>query len=89
MLSSSYIPCLTAALLMTACLPFLSATTNAQSTAAIKGEVSDQNNAVIPEGEIIVRSETIGFDRTVTADTASAQADVAHSTLKGKVTDQF
>jgi carboxypeptidase family protein len=67
-LSPSYIPSLTAALLMTACLPFLSATTNAQSTARIQGEVSDQNGAVISEASIIVANKAIGIDRTVTTD---------------------
>lgn len=53
---------------MAACLPLLSVTTNAQSTAAIQGEVTDQNGAVISKANIIVRGKTIGIDRMVPTD---------------------
>ena len=68
LLSHSSIPCFAAALLMAAWLPLLSATTAAQSTTAIQGEVTDQNGAVISEANIIVVGKAIGIDRTVTTD---------------------
>jgi len=62
-----YNPLLTVALLIAAC-PLLSATTNAQSTAAIQGEVTDQNGALISGSTITVRGKAMGIDRTVITD---------------------
>src|SRR6185503_7735043 len=55
-------------LLIAACPPLLSATINIQSTAAIQGEVSDQNGALIAGANIIVRGKAMGIDRTVVTD---------------------
>ena len=68
MLSPSCIPCLTAAFLKGACLLALCIPTNAQSNASIQGQVTDQSGAVISEANVIVRSESISIDRTVTTD---------------------
>jgi hypothetical protein len=63
-----YIPFLTVALLIAARPPLLSATTNAQSTAAIQGEVTDQNGALIAGASIAVHGKAMGVDRTVITD---------------------
>ena len=66
--SPSRIFCLTKASLTAASLLLLSITTSAQSSSAIKGEVSDQNGAVISNAQIILRSEAKGIQRRTTTD---------------------
>ncbi|HEY5885126.1 MAG TPA: TonB-dependent receptor [Pyrinomonadaceae bacterium] len=68
MLSSARISCLTTALFTTASLLLLFGTTSAQSSSAIKGEVTDQNAAVISNAQVILRSEANGIQRRATTD---------------------
>lgn len=77
MFSPGIISCPKAALLSTACLLVLSATTTAQSNGSIQGEVTDQNGAVISHARVIVRSEAIGIDRMVTTDSGGRYLFVA------------
>ena len=71
MLHPTLIDSVTAALLTTALHPALSASTNAQSTASIQGEVTDQNGAVVPAAEVTVRGEAIGIDLKTTTDSGT------------------
>lgn len=66
------VPCLirsvSAAVSTTVCVLVFSSLTNAQSTASIQGEVTDQNGSVIPEVQITLSSATTGVVRKVETD---------------------
>ena len=62
------ITCLTTALGTTACFLLLSITSSAQSSAAVQGEVTDQNAAVISDAQVIVHCEANGIQRRTTTD---------------------
>jgi hypothetical protein len=57
--------------LTTACLLLLVATTNVQSNNSIRGEVTDQNGAVVPADEVSVRGKAISTDLERTTDSGA------------------
>jgi hypothetical protein len=61
-------PSLNACLIKAALLVLLPGCVHAQSTASIEGQVSDQNDAIVPRAEIRVINRAIAIERTVLTD---------------------
>src|SRR5436305_899539 len=56
-------------LLLIGLLLALAAVASAQSTATLKGTVTDQQGAVVPNARVVVRNQAAGVERTVETDT--------------------